>query len=590
MFFSGARKPGADPAAASDSETEPSDTQPVAPRTGLAAFFGAARQQQAAARSTLSCGPLAVPLVSSLKLLGVHFDKRMLFGTHAEELITVCQRDLLLLKVLARYVPLPGLRTIYMGRTLSKLLYSAEIWWPLLTDTRRQELSSLHMQAARIISGTLLTAPTAACLAEAGLRQLDHLVRVQGIRSACKLVRFCDYPVLSALTAPADLTSYSSSYTTTFGSTVRSIAAHPLPGPREPLLLEPPFPPYSTEHATNITFDVSVGDVKKSSPISAKLAFNQAKIASSPAADAEIWPDGSVKHVASSPFVSSAGAFILFRPGEDAIKGGGSASALACSYTAEAIAVVKGLEALLALPPEGRPRQCNFYTDSLSLLLALSRGPLRQRSHKVAGIWEMLLRAAATTKIHLAFVFAHCDLARNDEVDLLAKELADGPPLPSPPIWVVDEARYHINQARFNHDSHWIADMGAFRSTHGPRYRMATLAPETILMAPSKFKGKWMFRSNYRTLAQLRTGVCPKLGGWRHEVQEPCPRCLQEGVLARGGRAVEHLFACTHPEMVAARLRLEIPSPSCLWEKPSKCLEYFRAFVPPRAAEERAEI
>ena len=65
-------------------------------------------------------------------------------------------------------------------------------------------------------------------------------------------------------------------------------------------------------------------------------------------------------------------------------------------------------------------------------------------------------------------------------------------------------------------------------------------------------------RSWQRTLAQVRCGVCPALGGHLHDTPEACPLCKQPGAMARNGASTMHLFACQHDE--ARRVRHRRPA------------------------------
>ena len=81
------------------------------------------------------------------------------------------------------------------------------------------------------------------------------------------------------------------------------------------------------------------------------------------------------------------------------------AGELACSYRAEAVAMLGAVNALSATAP----RAIVLLTDSQGLLSALARGPFAANGRIEVAIWVALSRLVASGfRCLLAFVFAHC--------------------------------------------------------------------------------------------------------------------------------------------------------------------------------------
>jgi len=174
-----------------------------------------------------------------------------------------------------------------------------------------------------------------------------------------------------------------------------------------------------------------------------------------------------------------------------------------------------------------------FCLDGQSALESLGLGPWRQRCPMGQRIWALIATLCSRGfRLCFAFAFGHCGWPPGDHVDALAKSaLTMSPEVHDRvPIWAGDEARLlaapHVAQAT----AELKASMG-FRSS---------------LLGESVFMGslRGLSRGEARLVAQLRTGCCGRLGGWRHEAPEACPLCAADGALCRDGGAVKHLLSC----------------------------------------------
>jgi len=202
----------------------------------------------------------------------------------------------------------------------------------------------------------------------------------------------------------------------------------------------------------------------------------------------------------------------------------------ACSFAAEQLGIFLVLALLLATP-DLRGRVC-IYSDSLSTLLALSLGPLRQRTTAGDNIWvrlQQLLRRGL--RISFVFILSHCNIPRSDEVDKLAGHSVSTEP-PKLGIWWVDRARMLKKPVLEAARAGLVSKMG---------FRKKLLQSEDDPFLPPT---KSLSREKEVLLGQMRTGCVGAVGGWRHELDEDCTLCGSPEVLARQGRAVEHVFTC----------------------------------------------
>ncbi|SCU70140.1 RNase H, putative [Trypanosoma equiperdum] len=151
--------------------------------------------------------------------------------------------------------------------------------------------------------------------------------------------------------------------------------------------------------------------------------------------DYQVWTDGSVVLDVSS----GAGALAYTKEGkrEKVVLGAGS---LVCSDRAECVSMDAGLKMLadvIELSKMHRTRVVVVFTDSLSLLMALSTGPTVVEDAILRRIWNLILSIVRLrVSANFQFMFLHFEVPRNEAAE---KEAEQGSAKPqSYPAWITD--------------------------------------------------------------------------------------------------------------------------------------------------------
>ena len=129
-------------------------------------------------------------------------------------------------------------------------------------------------------------------------------------------------------------------------------------------------------------------------------------------------------------------------------------------------------------------------TDSQSLLAALAQGPILQTGDIENEIWDTLLQLGSrNVRVTLQFVYGHCGIARNDEVDVEADEAAELPQ-DDVPVWMTDfmAATKRLVRARtvtrLSASTTYRATTTKLRHHPTPLDAMKHDRRETVLLAP----------------------------------------------------------------------------------------------------------
>lgn len=537
-----------------------------------------------AAAFKIPIGDLIV--TASLKpvdILGLRFDSTLSFGQHVEKLAKEVKPILFQLKRISCGLSPHCMSPLVQGCVISRLQYVLPLFWPQLSKHRRHVLSILWNMAARLMTGTVRSANHIACLAEAGMRSLDVL---SAKRAASLVAR------IRGLDGPADIQRQLQDRKWVAGGLlpVRKKSKGSQKGEKGPIYPFPlrtsliPFeedkppasqpssfpaltetPPWDLGNVFRETkFLVDTGTVRASSSDVLRRAFGEQQLERAPADSLRVWTDGSVvEPINDKPRRSGSAAVI---EGGETIHL--SLGRFACSYSAERLGIVGILRRILELVVMGPSSfSCiSLFSDSLSCLLELQKGPFEMRNSQMEEIWHILLRMYKEFHISVlfVFVFSHCGLPGSDYVDGQAKvAMLDESLVPSP-SWPKDGVRDVYRKDKELYDSR-------LKMESGLRGVWPKLGRVTYL---------WLSRSSHRLLFQLRTGVCPGLGGLGHSVMDPCRHCKRL-VMGRKGLAVRHLFSCDAAIPVALREQWKIKEGLVrqLWTHPNASARYAMGFL-----------
>ena len=404
------------------------------------------------------------------------------------------------------FLPPCSKRILADGLGLSHLRYASGVFLPwLLAEGNKgsyENVCAALSVLARAVCGVLPSAHRDAVLREAGFESIPSIA----FKGAARVVQAAlpqHHPLHAYLgnTVPASAFSLVSSVVR-----LSWLREHPLDPLRQVSRFQLVRPPNS--EAWPIIWWSPPGHLSKNNPTNEQLDANEERYATAKTLVTQRWPtlrlrtiatDGSVADRKSRAVAVSEGVTLA------AIDCG----PLACSYRAEAVALLATLDALNSQPPAASV----LVTDSQGLLAALSRGPFAARGRIEVQIWASLLRLSAVGhRFLLAFVFSHCDFGPNEEADAAAKALlATSPPL-YPNTWHTDMARHLLT---------------AFLKGDPPP---AVLSMKQLRSVPLLHQ---------RLFHQVRTGWVKDIGRCHASADEvPCPTCGEP-------QTVEHYLQCT---------------------------------------------
>ena len=521
-----------------------------------------------------------------IKMLGLWLDCRATFADHVKMVGTKIQRTLnnlapkiALLRPPTRKVVIDALCLPHITGWLPIIYTSLSTTQKDLLETELNRLSRLTVQAIASSNGK-------ACRLEAGHHDLAFLAEREQLRVSCRI-----------WTLPPHLQTLLYRNTATTGlnrvATPNSVAA--AQSPRKALIPPPSgaiqkrwlpslgtIPPLKLGEALSKTnFAIDPSGIRKDDR-EAAARFNKEQIENR-RTPWELWTDGSFKVTKESTL--SGGAWCLWHEDLLAHSGCISLGDVACSYSAEAEALRAGIFAtvkLLASLPSP-PQRVRVFSDSLSCLSELARGPYRQSEQWAEAIWGAL--SLSSTSFSFNFVFAHTknndDIepseptpgpeSRADTVDKRAKDSLSS--TATSPQWARDLARPILRVA---------LEAAKARDGQGP----SPMAYAGIEVTPSDPTTPQVPIQDMATLYRLRTGACPEIGGFKFQEADPCRLC---GVLR--GRyssdltpAIPHIFSCTGLPPSSTTL-------ADLWDSPRDALkrykEYLAAITTPPSQEQR---
>ena len=174
------------------------------------------------------------------------------------------------------------------------------------------------------------------------------------------------------------------------------------------------------------------------------------------------------------------------------------------SSTAESIALKAGLLKLTKqLRPAPTDKRLIIATDCLSLVLALEKGPIKQKDPTLAQIWRSLYKLfdRGIARIAIQWIPSHCGIQRNEFADARAKTLLS------------NCSAFSMRRVPMLYS----AAVSYYKDKNRQYYQNQLIAEETerseITTAKANLRvGDKLTRTQQSTLAQLRSGTCTSMG------------------------------------------------------------------------------
>lgn len=532
------------------------------------------------------------------RLLGVLYSQSHRFGDHVRMVANKVGRQLGFMASLCSTCPAAKLRVVYDSMALSTMLYAAEAWWPYLREEHKQKLERLHAKACRIILGVpqKLCPNSLSVVREAGYRSLNHIVQERLVKLAERLkrmptpfdrigtgwvVKMYTSNKLPTLKTPHGRSRKFENAKAGDGVpvTVRTLPdilkgedtlpdALPYFKSVDRLCaLDKAVPPsaFIISPPGGLTKNPDLPEAEKQQHERQLFEANDERMASLTRNALFIYTDGAYDHDPEQEETKVAGGFVVFKgpETEDANwldEGPASFGDIGCSYTAEIRTIHAALRWL-----DGRPRpiqrvHVNLVTDSLSSLMALGKGPLRQTSFIEQQCWERLAVLSMWYDFTFAFVFSHHGVEGNVIADNIASLALEDGPDDEIRVWRTDAVRLRIQDLREKFDKRVTAQL---RIQKAACY--GTKVPTHLKLG--------FTRRDERLLFNARVGIVFWTAGATHETDAPCPRCGAAGVMGRGGKSIAHVFGGCNRERTALKAK-------ALWNSPMEALAQLRRFVP----------
>jgi len=564
---------------------------------------------------------------NGLKILGVQFSSDGTCKQHLEDLVEHLEGVHQTLRAVAKLVHPEKVRQIYAQQGLSKLRYGAAASWQVETvdykaphghtrDPRgwvhkavKDKLQAVHQACARTIIGAGFSCNGDLALREARLSSIDTTMQLQVARSHCLLkgrrgmehamtIGRNPLPLFEGLMAgDAGAINQPSLVALPFHPGVASVASRHVTFIMGQDVKEPKQKVLSLDERVKLSLSAKekLLEDHKAAYDRLKKAENDRRAQSLPVYDLTLATDGSLSkrlpEGRRKKGISRAGwsYFMEGDIGECKNSWQCFTAAPPSIFTLEGFAGFEGLRRLLsvlenggegvATPPAGRRWRVLWKTDSKSIAEALRRGPLRQKDIIAATLWDLLTKISQLgVDVDIMHVYSHVGDVENGYADMLAgseyaQELDFTPFTPRDAAALLEAKILEKEAAAF--------------VNLGLRRWWLTRNQRAFVEFP-----KGMKRGDLRALMQLRTGACKLLGGHLHGITDPCQQCGKL-VMARGGAAAVHLFACESKQAVELREKhLQMSkycTPGALWCMPREALAYAKEFWSTPAVEDSPE-
>jgi hypothetical protein len=519
---------------------------PISPKTSLVHVRGPRAAASPSAIQPLWVGGMEFKYSDSTKILGLVFDSALSFAPH---LAMTLRKAMLPRAVLARAVTscapnLSASKSLYHGTVAAVCLYGAELWIPFLNLNQKKEVATLLHEAARLALGVPVAAPTAVVLELLGVPPLEELLVTRSAKLLLTLGALgLDRPLptvrqgtnsrnASEFTRPNASWAGRSTFVDLATKALSAVGItscealnfHVLPLGSSPRVF-PTLLPH--DQCRNDSGNDCEGDEVTPLKLAANalmetMALHYATHLHPHLPFTVAWCDASVKPGIRKEDWHTGGAAVIGEHMAPSVLDrvlSHASSAYACSYRAEAYALLALLHSFLAKrPPSGKV--C-VLTDSLSLLLALNVPVACVRDGFIFDI--MCALHDLETKgvvVLLFFLYGHAGSYGNDAADGEAK----------------------LNRGECTSTRAWLPDAicAVRRWFKREQPKLYTSGLRSILVrACSLAPGRYPMRAMANILAGTPLGV----GTWMHRVvPPPCRFCgttdetLAHTLLCRGNK------------------------------------------------------
>jgi hypothetical protein len=534
-----------------------------------AGFFGAGA----------AAGSEADDRAKTVRHLGLFVDTALRFGKHFRIKLREARAALREIECLSFRLPAHALRSVFLSKCVSILLYGVEVWYTRVSPSNRARAEQFMAAGARLITGCSITCPGVRVVAAAGLRSfawyacraivnLDELaIRLspflqpdgsfrlqafdQGTQDRLQGHEWAAYTIL----CPRELNIPDPGAGRTFAYFAQQLRGNGPPFAQRDALLRSPAAlttpaDFLNAHGldlSSVTFQLNNPSGLSSYDSRAdRGAANAAKLEADTRRNGEPrfegWFDGSadLEH-----FGGSAAAWAIWGAGSAASdpplrSGSTPAGNVSCSYSAEGHGAIGLLRDFAQMARDGTLSAgdaIRINSDSQSFLAALAPGPFDQDQWLEIEAMKLIIELAHGYRIAIRFLFlfSHTDdNPRSDFVDALAGQTRRQRGLDPVPLRPCDCVNVRM---RFL-----------------PPYPNAPRCPlrGTVLTPSASLRRFNLIRRDEIFLCRLRTGVCANIGSVINGQPTACKLC---GALVMCRlAAVLHVFECQNTTAVQGRV------------------------------------
>ena len=478
----------------------------------------------------LQVGDVAVPITREFdptcKLLGVYIDPHLQFVRH---MALTRAKAALHLRLIRHAITQMGpstltLRTFGKALVETRLFYAVGGWGATLSSYQITLLENVQREMARAATGTVTAAPSAGTLLEANLLPATVLIptQVAALVERWRRLPATDHrnhlitrPLPSQPTQSGRIPYFEHPWTAAYALIARvlEIRSVPLNHTRLPVLVDRCIAPQAVAPAAHVHIRPSAPNTptqlpEKGSPEGDQIreelnrgTWEELQTTYGPFT-VEIWTDGGVLHPESPECISAAaGHLYLTDSTTPHDQYAASAGHLACSYTAEFVALTGSVRQFAPQIPDGS--NVLIGVDSQSLLQALAQGPLLTKEVFEEELWDHFLKLARRDcQVVVQFFYSHVHFPpRNQTVDDEVTALLEDNNLDhdAPAIWFTDIVRAIRHQLH----QEWLQSVNDHRTDLCGRGK-----------APLREMVAWS-RADQTLFSRSRTDTLPELGRYR---------------------------------------------------------------------------